>query len=102
MTRRKKCYSGIGGQAVLEGVAFAFRDNLEIAKSLGLNANIKIVSGCHDQIAAMTGASAFESDEVMDGTGTVECVPVIMEDLPKNYSIYKRGFSFAEHINGRT
>lgn len=73
----------------------------DIAKELGLNPNIKIVSGCHDQIAAMTGANAFECDEVMDGTGTVECVPVIMEDLPKDYAIYKCGFSFAEHINGK-
>ncbi len=73
----------------------------EMAEKLGLSEDVKIVSGCHDQIAAMTGANAFASDEVMDGTGTVECVPVIMEDLPKDYSLYEKGFSMAEHINGK-
>ena len=28
--------SGIGGQAVLEGVAFGLRDSLEVARSLGI------------------------------------------------------------------
>lgn len=73
----------------------------EIAEKLGISRDCKIVSGCHDQIAAMTGANVFECDEVMDGTGTVECVPVIMDDLPNDYSIYKYGFSMAEHINGK-
>ncbi|MBQ4146137.1 MAG: carbohydrate kinase [Clostridia bacterium] len=73
----------------------------EVAEKLGLDEDIKIVSGCHDQIAAMTGAKAFECDEVMDGTGTVECVPVIMEDIPKDFSLFEKGYSFAEHINGK-
>ena len=38
MGKKKKTthYSGIGGQAVLEGVAFALRDSFEVAKSLGI------------------------------------------------------------------
>lgn len=73
----------------------------EIAKKLGILSNCKIVSGCHDQIAAMTGANVYECDEVMDGTGTVECVPVIMEDIPKDISLYEKGYSIAQHINGK-
>lgn len=73
----------------------------DIAKKLGLSKDLKIVSGCHDQIAAMTGASVFACDEVMDGTGTVECVPVIMDELPSDFTLYERGYSFAPHINGK-
>jgi xylulokinase len=32
-------------QAVLEGVAFAFRDNLEIAKSLGIDVKVSTICG---------------------------------------------------------
>ena len=72
-----------------------------IAEKLGLNPNLQIVSGCHDQIAAMTGANVFHCDEVMDGTGTVECVPVIMEEVPTDFSLYEKGYSIAPHINGK-
>lgn len=73
----------------------------ELAAELSVNSKLKIVSGCHDQIAAMTGAGVFNSGEVMDGTGTVECVPVVTDDVPRDFSIFECGFSFAPHINGR-
>lgn len=73
----------------------------EIATELGLSAETVIVSGCHDQIAAMTGANVFECDEVMDGTGTVECVPVIFDSVPKDFALYDAGYSIAPHINGK-
>lgn len=73
----------------------------DVAEKYGLSKDTKIVSGCHDQIAAMTGANVFACDEVMDGTGTVECVPVIMDDIPRDFSLYERGYSFAPHINGK-
>ncbi len=72
-----------------------------IAEKLGLNPNLQIISGCHDQIAAMTGANVFNCDEVMDGTGTVECLPVIMDDVPTDFSLYEKGYSIAPHINGK-
>lgn len=74
---------------------------IELAKELNVSPYLKVISGCHDQIAAMTGANAYSSDEVMDGTGTVECVPVIMDEPPKDFSLYKCGYSFAPHINGK-
>ena len=72
-----------------------------LAAELSLNPNLKIVSGCHDQIAAMTGANVFGGGEVMDGTGTVECVPVVTDDVPNDFSLFDCGFSFAPHINGK-
>lgn len=73
----------------------------EIADELSINPNLKIVSGCHDQIAAMTGANIFNCGDVMDGTGTVECVPVVMDGIPKEPSLFDCGFSFVPHINGK-
>ena len=80
-------------------VAGSIKD--EYKKSLGLTCDTKIVSGCHDQIAAMTGSGCFECDRVMDGTGTVECVPVIMDDIPNDYSLFEMGYSMGPHINGK-
>lgn len=73
----------------------------EIAREMNVNPTLKVVSGCHDQIAAMTGAGVFEVGEAMDGTGTVECVPVVMDSVPKDFSIFECGYSFAPHINGK-
>ncbi len=73
----------------------------DLAKKLDLPKDMKVITGCHDQIAAMTGANVFYPDEVMDGTGTVECVPVITEKAPQDYSLYECGYSVAPHINGK-
>ncbi len=73
----------------------------DIAAELSVNPKLRIISGCHDQIAAMTGAGIFERGEVMDGTGTVECVPVVTDSVPKDFSLFECGFSFAPHINGK-
>ena len=73
----------------------------KVAEELGLPDDLLVVTGCHDQIAAMTGASVFEESAAMDGTGTVECVPVVMEDVPRNYKLYELGYSIAPHINGK-
>ncbi len=73
----------------------------ELAKELGLPEDLMIVSGCHDQIAAMTGSGVFDSSIAMDGTGTVECVPVVLDALPESYELYDLGYSFAPHINGK-
>lgn len=71
------------------------------AKVTGLGEKTVIVSGCHDQIAAMTGAGAFENSRVMDGTGTVECIPLIMDEAPENMELYRCGYSVVPHINGK-
>ncbi len=73
----------------------------KIANELKINPNTKIVSGCHDQIAAMTGANVVKAGEMMDGTGTVECVPVVCDCVPNDFSLFEKGYSFAPHINGK-
>lgn len=72
----------------------------ELAQQLHLSPRLAVVNGCHDQIAAMTGAGVLTGDQVMDATGTVECVPVVFNSLPESSEIFTYGYSFAPHING--
>lgn len=71
-----------------------------IAHELGIAADTIIVSGAHDQIAAMCGANIYTNEQVMDGTGTVECVPVLFDRVPRDYALYDMGYSLAPHPNG--
>ncbi len=70
-----------------------------IADELGLSESIMIVSGCQDQIAALVGAGVRQEGQAMDGIGTVECVPIIMKNIPKNMSLYESGYSVVPHAD---
>ncbi len=72
----------------------------ELAQMLGVKKGALIVSGAHDQIAALIGANIQKNDHVMDGTGTVECVPVLFDRVPKDYALFDMGYSFAPHPAG--
>ena len=48
--------------------------HIDLARKLGTSEELKIVTGCHDQIAAAVGAGVFQEGQAVDGTGTVECV----------------------------
>lgn len=72
----------------------------QLANELGISADCVIVSGAHDQIAAMCGANISTNEQVMDGTGTVGCVPVLFDDIPKDYELYDMGYSLAPHPCG--
>lgn len=72
----------------------------QLADELKISKNIQIVSGCQDQIAALVGANVLNKGEAMDGIGTVECVPFILDDIPQDFSIYEGGYSVVPHING--
>ena len=68
-----------------------------VADEVGMPKDLTVVTGCHDQIAAMTGAGIFDSDVAMDGSGTVECIPVILDKVPKDMNVYKYGYSVVPH-----
>ena len=73
----------------------------ELSQELGLSEETVIVTGAHDQIAAMTGAGIRSNDRIMDGTGTVECVPVLFDKIPPKTELFDYGYSFAPHISGQ-
>lgn len=79
-------------------VAGPLRD--EVKREIGIDYDLMVVNGCHDQVAAMIGAGVFESDKAMDGTGTVECIPVILKKKPCDLDFYENGYSVVPFTNG--
>ncbi len=73
----------------------------ELLPDTALSADTLIVSGAHDQIAAMCGAGVTENTCVLDGTGTVECVPVLFDAPVHDEELFSMGYSFAPHPSGR-
>ncbi len=105
---QKKCYFEEGFQklgvdinllskAVPTG-AIAGTITEEIKKFLGISYDITIVNGGHDQIGGMIGARIFSTDSAMDGTGTVECIPVVLDQKPDDAKIYGYGYSVVPYI----
>lgn len=106
----KKCWSkeifeGAGidvklmSEAVEAGsVAGLLKESLK--KELGIDYDIKLVNGCHDQITAMIGSGVFDTDTAMDGTGTVECIPVILKEKPTDLRLYEGGYSVVPYPLG--
>jgi len=73
----------------------------ELKEQLGIKEDITIVSGFHDQVAGMVGAGVFTSEQAMDGTGTVECIPVVLEQKPADPAFYEGGYSVVPYLEGK-
>ena len=73
----------------------------DVKKELGIDYDITIVNGCHDQVAAMIGSGVFNREQAMDGTGTVECIPVILDNQPTDVAFYNGGYSVVPYLNGK-
>ena len=69
-----------------------------LKNELGIDYDITIVSGCHDQVAGMIGSGVFETYQAMDGTGTVECIPVILKEKPADIKFYDGGYSVVPYL----
>ena len=65
---------------------------------LGIDYDITVVNGCHDQVAGMIGSGVFENYQAMDGTGTVECIPVILKEKPTDIKFYEGGYSVVPYL----
>ncbi len=70
----------------------------KMKESLGIDYDITVVNGCHDQVAGMIGAGVFDSTCAMDGTGTVECIPVILKDVPCDPAFYGDGYCVVPYL----
>ncbi len=69
-----------------------------VKAQLGIDYDITVVSGCHDQVAGMIGAGVFSSSQAMDGTGTVECIPVILRDAPTDKAFFDGGYCVVPYL----
>lgn len=70
----------------------------EAAEQTGLSADTRIVSVCHDQVAAAIGAGVFDSDTAVDGAGTVECVTPVYDGLPDPQVMYDGYYSVVPYV----
>lgn len=70
-----------------------------LKNELGIDYDITVVNGCHDQVAGMIGSGVFETYQAMDGTGTVECIPVILKKKPTNIKFYESGYSVVPYLD---
>lgn len=105
---RKKCWSdeifdaaGVDTSLFSELVptgTLAGKIKKEIAQKLQIAEELKIINGCHDQIAAAVGAGIFEVGMAVDGTGTVECVTPMFDKIPENKGIYEEGYSVVPYV----
>ncbi|MBR5742953.1 MAG: carbohydrate kinase, partial [Clostridia bacterium] len=69
-----------------------------IRKEIGAEKAFPVVSGAHDQVAAMIGSGVFGEGRVMDGTGTVECIPLVLKEKPKELDFYEKGYSAVPYL----
>ena len=69
-----------------------------LKRELGIDHDITVVNGCHDQVAGMIGSGVFETNQAMDGTGTVECIPVILKTKPTDIKFYEGGYSVVPYL----
>ncbi len=105
---RKKCWSneifdaaGVDVSLLSELVptgTLAGNVKKEIAEKLHISEELKIINGCHDQVAAAVGAGIFEVGMAVDGTGTVECVTPMFDKIPENKGVYEEGYSVVPYV----
>jgi xylulokinase len=76
------------------------RINETVKHELGIDYDVAVVSAGHDQIANMVGSGIFEKTQAMDGTGTVECIPVILPQKPTDLAFYQGGYAVVPFLNG--
>jgi len=70
----------------------------ELKATLGIESDIKIVNGAHDQVAAAVGAGVFSVGSAVDGTGPVECVTPVFDKIPENEKLYSEGYSVVPYV----
>ena len=79
-------------------VAGLIKDSIK--KELDIDYSFTVVNGCHDQVAAMIGSGINDITQAMDGTGTVECIPIIISKKTDNLKFYEGGFCLVPYPFG--
>lgn len=82
---------------VVKSGTIAGKVKCDLAKELGLQETV-IVNGCHDQVASAIGAGTLESGTAVDGTGTVECITPVFDNIPDDYEIYENNYAVVPYM----
>ncbi len=70
----------------------------DIASDLGFKGSVSIVTGGHDQQCAAFGVGAISGGIAADGTGTVECVVPVFDDIIMKDSMFENDFTTRAHV----
>ncbi len=70
----------------------------EVAAELGLPADVRLVTGGHDQPCGALGAGIVDPDVAVDGTGTVECITVAYKEPVLTETMLRNGFCCYPHV----
>ncbi|MCL5946121.1 MAG: FGGY family carbohydrate kinase [Planctomycetes bacterium] len=70
----------------------------DMAKQLGLPANVKIVVGGHDQCCNALGAGIGQAGRAVDGIGTYECITPVYHGLPDPAKMLALGLSIEHYL----
>ncbi len=70
----------------------------EMATKLGLNRDVKIIVGGHDQCINALGAGAVKGGDSVTGIGTVECTTVIFDSIPDPKMMLNLNLGVEHHV----
>ncbi len=64
----------------------------DLLKEFGIENDVTLVLGSHDQICSALGAGAVRSGDAVDGMGTVECVTAVFDAIDYDLRMGKQGY----------
>ncbi|MGI6118613.1 MAG: FGGY-family carbohydrate kinase [Bilifractor sp.] len=70
----------------------------EVSAKTGLRPWTQIIIGCHDQVAAATGAGVFSEELAVDGAGTVECLTPVFKEIPPMDARYDGNYAVVPYV----
>ncbi len=70
----------------------------DIAEKLGIKDDIKLVTISHDQVSSAVGAGLLSPGKAVDGTGTVECITPMFENVPENKQLYADNYAVVPYV----
>jgi xylulokinase len=69
-----------------------------VARELGLESGVRVVSGGHDQCPAALGAGAIAGGKAACGMGTVACFTPVMDGIPDLDALRRLSLNIEHHV----
>lgn len=73
----------------------------DVAAQIGLNSDVKVVIGAHDQIVNALGAGVQNIGEAVDTSGTCECITPLFGEIPENLDFQYNNFACVPYLEDR-
>ena len=70
----------------------------EAARELGLPENVKILTGCHDQVASAIGGGILKPGMAIDSVGSLECITCFYKECPDYLSLYRSSYAIVPYV----